>query len=145
MPRCEVCHGAVRTKRAPTHDQDPHFVVSRMEFDADVGWTRGYKTYLCTRACAIEALEEGLLRDPDSPLFHAMRHEYEPDEATPDVGPLLERARELLVAARDQVDADREDLAEDQLWEYIQGAAARTESAQVLVDGLEVLEDSNAE
>jgi hypothetical protein len=62
-----------------------------------------------------------------------------------DVGPLLQRARELLVEARDQVDADRESLADDQLWQYIQGAAARAESAQVLVDGAEVLEDTDAE
>jgi flagellin-like hook-associated protein FlgL len=65
-----------------------------------------------------------------------------PDGDDADVGPLLKRARELLVEARDQVDADRESLADDQLWEYIQGAAARTESAQILVDGPEVLEDS---
>jgi hypothetical protein len=118
-----------------THDQDPCFIVSRMEFDAEIGWPRGKKTYLCTRECALEAIEEGLLRDPDSSTFHAMRHDYEPGEAEPDVGKLLERAHELLVDARDQLDQDTD------AWDYVQGAAGRAESAQVLVDGPEVLEE----
>jgi len=136
VPRCEVCHGTIRTKHAMTHDQDPCFIVSRMEFDAEFGWPRGKKTYLCTRECAIEALQEGLLLDPDDATLHAMRHDYEPGEAEPEVGPLLERARELLVDARDQLDQ------EDDEWDYVQGAAAQAESAQVLVDGAEVLDDA---
>ncbi|MDQ2053218.1 hypothetical protein [Halobellus sp. H-GB7] len=139
MPRCENCHGSIRTKMAMTHDQDPCFVVSRMEFDADVGWPRGKKTYFCTRECAIEGLEERLERDPDSPTFHAMRRGYEPGEADPDVGPLIERAYELLIGAREQLDQ------ESQEWEYVQGAAAQAESAQVLVDGPEILEEGEAD
>jgi len=81
MPRCEICHGTIRTKMAMTHDQDPCFIVSRMEFDADAGWARGKKTYFCTRECAVEALEEELLLDPDDVTLHAMRHDYEPGEA----------------------------------------------------------------
>lgn len=139
MPRCENCHGTVRTKRAMTHDQDPCFIVSRMEFDADVGWPRGKKTYFCTRECAIEGLEEGLELDPDSSLFHAMRHDYEPGESEPDVGPLLKRAHDLLVEARDQLDRDED----GQLWDYVHGAAAQAEGGQVLVDGPEILEEND--
>jgi len=135
MPRCETCGGVIRTKKAMIHDQDPCFIISRMEFDADTGWPRGKKTYFCTRECAIEGLEEQLERDPDSPTFYAMRQDHGPGEAEPDVGPLLQRAQELLADAREQLDGD------DELADYVQGAIGRTESARVLIDGPEVLED----
>ena len=50
---------------------------------------------------------------------------------------LLFRAYHQLIRAREQI--DRDDDA--QLWDYVQGAAGRTESARVLVEGPEVLED----
>jgi len=137
MPRCEVCAGVIRTKMAMTHDQDPCFIVSRMEFDADFGWPRGKKTYFCTRECALEGIEDEELLDPDDPAIYSMRQEHGPGEDEPDVGPLLERAQELLTDAREQLDQD------DDAWEYIQGAAGRTESARVLVDGPEVLEEES--
>lgn len=119
MPRCEACHGTIRTKRAMTHDQVPCFAISRFEFDADVGWSRAKKTYFCTRECAVEGLEEEMLLDPDDVTFHAMRHDYEPGEAAPDVGTLLERAQELLIKARDQLDRD------DDAWKCVQGQRHR--------------------
>ena len=135
MPRCETCGGVIRTKKAMTHDQDPCFIISRMEFDADVGWPRGMKTYFCTRECARLGLVEENLLDPDDPAIYAMRQDHGPGEAEPDVGPLLQRAQELLADAREQLDDD------DELTDYVQGAIGRTESARVLVDGPEVLED----
>jgi len=103
MPRCEVCAGVIRTKMAMTHDQDPCFIVSRMEFDADFGWPRGKKTYFCTRECALEGIEDEELLDPDDPAIYSMRQEHGPGEDEPDVGPLLERAQELLTDAREQL------------------------------------------
>ena len=135
MPRCETCAGVIRTKRAMTHDQDPCFVISRMEFDADVGWPRGMKTYFCTRECAIEGLVEKNLLDPDDPAIYSMRQDHGPGEAEPDVVPLLKRAQELLVDAREQLDQG------DDAWDYVQGAAAQAESAQTLIEGPEILED----
>lgn len=135
MPRCETCAGVIRTKRAMVHDQDPCFIVSRMEFDADVGWARAMKTYFCTRECAIEGIENENLLDPDDPAIYSMRQDHDPGEAEPDVGPLLQRAQELLVDAREQLDMD------DDAWDYVQGAAAQAEGAQVLIEGPEVLED----
>jgi len=53
---------------------------------------------------------------------------------------LLFRAYHQLIRAREQVDAGDH----TQLWDYLQGAAGRTESARVLVEGPEVLEDDAA-
>ena len=139
MPRCENCHGSIRTKKAMTHDQDPCFIVSRMEFDADVGWPRGKKTYFCTRECAIEGLEERLERDLDSPLFHAMRQDYEPGGCEPDAGPLVERAQELLADAVEQLDRDEE------AWEYVQGAIAQAKSARAVIEEPEGFTEAHAD
>jgi hypothetical protein len=55
------------------------------------------------------------------------------------VGDLLEQAYNLLIEARGQLDQGSKE------WDYVQSAAARTESAQVVIEGPEVLEDGREE
>lgn len=130
MARCETCGGYIRTQGAPTHDRDPGLVVTDMEFRHEFGWATGKKTHFCTRGCAIEGIKTGLLLAPDDATLYSMRHGVD-DE--PDPGPLLQRAQELLADAREQLDG--------QSAEYTTTALGSVESARVLVEGPEALED----
>lgn len=131
MARCEVCGGHIRTQGSPTHDRDPGLVVTDMEFHDECSWARGKKTHFCTPECAIEGIQEGLLLSPDDVTLYSMRHGLD-DE--PDPGPLLQRAQELLADAREQLDERPE--------EYVGTALGSIESARVLLEGPEVLEDA---
>lgn len=86
-------------------------------------------------------MPEGNQYDVDDPGVSREEGDSWGDVATErrqaDTDELLEAARLLAITARERIDRDDQ----GQLWDYCQRAAANAEAAEVLLEGVEILED----